>query len=310
MRAFPVGLAAIDHDQTYFAGATWTEAKSWPGKATSAVEALVDSSGGWPGAVDDDITPPISGAGVRTTGSGVILFQLGRDRHFRVGDVVDDDEFDLELRSGRRLDPLRADDWSSGDVGDGSRGEVDLADHRGGVERRQGLSDRGLVVGGAGSLQRGKATVQQRHAGAKLLLPLLAGGFFVAVGKIGRRDSSERRLVGEGPRPVRAAGEIVAEIANSFDIRRKQTGLRDLRDLDHLGVALLRRLTPEGGKIRREREGVEDFALLFLEERDLRGVVRGAVLIRAGIDDGVAALGKQRREVGADGVAIRVIRIE
>ena len=109
--------------------------------------------------------------------------------------------------------------------------------------------------------------------------------------------------------PVGGARYPHAEVAERLDVRREQAGLGDLADLDLAGQPLLRRLTPEGREIRRDREGVEDLHAFLLEQRDLRGIVGRTGFIGARIDDGETLLGEQRREVGADGVAVGVVRI-
>ena len=110
--------------------------------------------------------------------------------------------------------------------------------------------------------------------------------------------------------PVGGARDVESEIAERLDSVREQAGLGDLDDLDRLGEALLRGLAPEGGEIRRDREGVEDLALLLLEQRDLCRKVGRAVLVGAGVDDGEAVLGQGRREVRANRVAVGVVGIE
>src|SRR5207248_3987600 len=103
--------------------------------------------------------------------------------------------------------------------------------------------------------------------------PLLPAVRLVALSERLRRDAGERRLVRPRRVPVARAGEVVAEGAELRHLRREEAGLRDLRDLDHLRVALVRRLLPERREVRRDRERVEDLALLRLELGDLRGVV-------------------------------------
>src|SRR6185437_988775 len=98
------------------------------------------------------------------------------------------------------------------------------------------------------------------------------------LGQLDAGDTCERRLVGEHLVPIGAAGQIVAETAERLDIRRKQAGLGDLRDLDHPRVALLSGLAPERGEVRRDRERIEYLAMLAFEQGDLRRIVGGAVL--------------------------------
>ena len=72
-------------------------------------------------------------------------------------------------------------------------------------------------------------------------------------------------------------------------------------------VPLLRGLPPEGGEVGRDGERVEDLAILLDELLDLRRVVVGAVLIRPGVDDGVARALQERPEGSPDRVAVGVV---
>ena len=85
--------------------------------------------------------------------------------------------------------------------------------------------------------------------------------------------------------PIGGAAEIDAEIAECLDARGEEAGLCDLDDLDLLMQALLGGLAPEGGEIRRDREGVDDFDAFLLEGGDLAGEIGRAGLIGAWVDD-------------------------
>src|SRR5581483_9613317 len=122
-------------------------------------------------------------------------------------------------------------------------------------------------------------------------------------------ETRERRRVREGGRPVGAARERRAELADRGDLRREEAGLRELRDLALLRVALLRRLLPERREVRRDRRAVEDLAVVLLVERDERRVVGLPVLVAARIEDLVAARLQQRDEARAERVPVGVVRI-
>src|SRR6185312_10981621 len=104
---------------------------------------------------------------------------------------------------------------------------------------------------------------------AELLRPLLARRLLITVRELLAADARERRLVGEGLVPVGGARKVKSKIAKRGDVVGEEAGFGDLRDLDHLGVALLRGLAPEGGEVGRNREAIEDFALFRLELGDL-----------------------------------------
>src|SRR5439155_23722682 len=84
------------------------------------------------------------------------------------------------------------------------------------------LRDRGghlaLVLRVMARLQRGDAGVEQRERRAELLVPLAPGLLRVAVPDLLRREAGERRAVGIRWRPVRAARETRAELADRRDL--------------------------------------------------------------------------------------------
>src|SRR5579859_1938680 len=238
-----------------------------------------------------------------------VRLQLRRDGDLRVVVVLRDLGLDLELAA--RLHPLRADDrpvrhrpW------DRALGEVHLADRRADDERLERLGDGRLALRIVARLERGQPDLEDRDRGADLLQPLASGRLRVGVGDLLVGHAERRRAIRPCGAPVDGRGEVVPEAAEGDDLGGEQARLRDLRDLHLLCVALLRRLPPEGREVGRQRERVEDLAVLGLELRDLGREVRRAVLVRARVDDGEAGLREQRGERAADRVAVGVVRVE
>src|SRR5262249_48053079 len=130
--------------------------------------------------------------------------------------------------------------------------------------------------------------VKQRHTRAELLAPLFANRTLIPGGEIFGRDIRQRRRVGERRSPVGGAGEADSDGAERLHLGREQAGLGYLRDLGF--VALLSGLLPKGDEVRRDRERVEDFAVLGLEFCDLGGVIVRSVGIGTRIYYSVAFL--------------------
>ena len=110
-------------------------------------------------------------------------------------------------------------------------------------------------------------------------------------------------------RPPDFGGQAVAARAQRLDRRGKQQRLADGDDLRL--EALLRRLRPERGEVRRDHHAGDDLDARRLEGRDLRGEVVVHLLIAAGIDQLVAGRGERRRQAAllvAPGVAVGVVR--
>src|SRR2546423_7792121 len=239
----------------------------------------------------------------------LVRLEVPSDRDAVIVGVLADDEVDLVLVP--RLHPLTAGDRRRHDVPWHARARfrpVEHADRRLHLHLLQRADDGVLVLRIPARLQERGRDVEESEARPGLLVPLLAALGLVAVTERLRADAGQRRGVRPGRMPVARAREVVAESAELGHLRREEPGLRDLRDLHHLRVALVRSLLPERGEVGRDRERVEDLALRRLELGDLRRVVVRPVLVGARVDDRVARLLQQRAERRADRVAVSLVR--
>ena len=191
------------------------------------------------------------------------------------------------------------------DVREGPRREVDLADRRRDVQLADRRGEGDLVLGiGRGadgsSWQRRTAPWSSRGPGSTGVPcsrcsrsrgpPTRSPGTTTSTGTWA---SSTRRWPGPGP------GRQGPRSGRGTD--------RSWRSGRSWDVALLGRLLPEGREVRRERERVEDLAVLRLELGDLGRVVVGAVLVGTRDRRSCSRPSPGRAERGADRVAIGVV---
>jgi len=115
----------------------------------------------------------------------------------------------------------------------------------------------------------------------------------------------ERRGPGQGRRPPGVRGDVLDQRAERVGVGREQ---------QHLGYgrqfrpeALLHRLLPHRGEVRRQRHVGEEVGIGGLERGDHRGVVRGPVGVGRGHLERVARRLGDRREHRAERVAVRVV---
>src|SRR5712691_6761602 len=174
----------------------------------------------------------------------VVRLQFRADRHPCVVRVARDHVVELVLAALLGLDPLATDDRRRGHVRYRAVREVDEADGRDHLQRVQSVRDGGLALRVLAVDQRLDAGVEQGHRRAELLVPLPPGRLLVSRRELLGGHLGELRAVREGRVPVDAAREVVSERAECLDLRREETGLRDLRDLDAVRVALLCGLPP------------------------------------------------------------------
>ena len=160
------------------------------------------------------------------------------------------------------LHPLAAQNRCGDNVGIRALSPLEAADRSFYVQGADCFSEGRLVLGVRRGLQRSRGCVEQRQARAELLGPLLAEGVLVPGGEILGRDVRQGRGVRQGRSPVRAAGKVDPDGAESLHLGREQAGLRDLRDL--AACSPVGCLAPEGHEVRRDREGIEDLAVLCL----------------------------------------------
>src|SRR4029077_19675641 len=86
------------------------------------------------------------------------------------------------------------------------------------------------------------------------LEPLPPARLRVGVRELLVRHTEGGRAIRPRRAPVDRGGRVVAELPEAADLRREQSRLCDLGDLDLLRIALLCSLAPEGREVGRERE--------------------------------------------------------
>ena len=206
------------------------------------------------------------------------------------------------------LDPLAADERRSADVFHRAALPADVPDQGVEVGAENGVTNGFLLRNVLGPLEHVRRDLEERVCVAERLVPLLAAGRFVGIGKLLCALSRQGRLERATRRPPCLLCQAFACLAQGFDSGRKGQRLADGHDFRL--ESLLARLSPEVLEVRRRGHAADDLDVRLLEGRDLRTEVRLERLISPRVDNGVALFLERRGQTQlavAPGVAVTVV---